>query len=196
MTNQYPGPPPEQPPGGPGQNPYATPDSGAPAGGGYGFPQGGRPGEPGYGYPQAASQQPPAPGFPPAAAPQPAPGGFQGGAQPGGMLLSLGDIAVSGDTVMTPAGPMPLKGAVWTATDMSRTEERMPTHAVVLAVVFFLFCLLGLLFLLMKERVTTGFVQVTVNSGGRHHSTMIPVQSREQVMFLLNQVNYARSLSV
>ncbi|MFI1306920.1 hypothetical protein [Streptomyces sioyaensis] len=196
MTNQYPGPPPEQPPGGPGQNPYATPDSGAPAGGGYGFPQGGRPGEPGYGYPQAASQQPPAPGFPPAAPPQPAPGGFQGGAQPGGMLLSLGDIAVSGDTVMTPAGPMPLKGAVWTATDMSRTEERMPTHAVVLAVVFFLFCLLGLLFLLMKERVTTGFVQVTVNSGGRHHSTMIPVQSREQVMFVLNQVNYARSLSV
>ncbi|MBM4794390.1 hypothetical protein HXP44_20505 [Streptomyces sioyaensis] len=196
MTNQYPGPPPEQPPGGPGQNPYATPDSGAPAGGGYGFPQGGRPGEPGYGYPQAASQQPPASGFPPAAPPQPAPGGFQGGAQPGGMLLSLGDIAVSGDTVMTPAGPMPLKGAVWTATDMSRTEERMPTHAVVLAVVFFLFCLLGLLFLLMKERVTTGFVQVTVNSGGRHHSTMIPVQSREQVMFVLNQVNYARSLSV
>lgn len=112
------------------------------------------------------------------------------------MMLSLGDIAVSGDTVMTPAGPMPLKGAVWTATDMSRTEERMPTHAVVLAIVFFLFCLLGLLFLLMKERVTTGFVQVTVNSGGRHHSTMIPVQSREQVMFVLNQVNYARSLSV
>ncbi|MFD5735523.1 hypothetical protein ACFWIY_22230 [Streptomyces sioyaensis] len=215
MANQYPGPPPEQPPGQSGQsgqsgqNPYATPDDGAPAGSGYGFPQGGRPGEPGngypqapsqqppgYGYPQAASQQPPAPGFPPAAPPQPAPGGFQGGTQPGGMMLSLGDIAVSGDTVMTPAGPMPLKGAVWTATDMSRTEERMPTHAVVLAIVFFLFCLLGLLFLLMKERVTTGFVQVTVNSGGRHHSTMIPVQSREQVMFVLNQVNYARSLSV
>ncbi|MFI1742420.1 hypothetical protein [Streptomyces sioyaensis] len=209
MANQYPGPPPEQPPGQSGQNPYATPENGAPAGSGYGFPQGGRPGEPGYGYPQAPSQQPPgygypqaapqqppAPGFPPAAPPQPAPGGFQGGAQPGGMMLSLGDIAVSGDTVMTPAGPMPLKGAVWTATDMSRTEERMPTHAVVLAIVFFLFCLLGLLFLLMKERVTTGFVQVTVNSGGRHHSTMIPVQSREQVMFVLNQVNYARSLSV
>ncbi|MCZ1008477.1 hypothetical protein O1L68_18820 [Streptomyces lydicus] len=103
---------------------------------------------------------------------------------------------MTGDTIMTPAGPMPLRGAVWTATDMSRTEEKMPTHAVVLAVVFFFFCLLGLLFLLMKERVTTGFVQVTVNSGGRHHTTMIPVQSREQVMFVLNQVNYARSLSV
>ncbi|MEU8780892.1 hypothetical protein [Streptomyces sp. NPDC048637] len=208
MANQYPGPPPEQPPGQPGQNPYATPESSRPADPGYGYPQGGRPGDPGYGYPQAGSQpqpvygypqgavQPtPPPGFPPSAPPQPAPGGFPG-AQPGGMSLSLGDIAVSGDTIMTPAGPMQLKGAVWTATDMSRTEERIPAHAVVLAIVFFLFCLLGLLFLLMKERVTTGFVQVTVNSGGRHHATMIPVQSREQVMWVLNQVNYARSLSV
>ncbi|MGW8976752.1 hypothetical protein [Streptomyces platensis] len=209
MANQHPGPPPEQPPGQPGQNPYATPESGQPADPGYGYPQGGHPGEPGYGYPQTPAQpqpgygfpqtgaQPtPPPGFPPGVPPQPAPGGFQPGAQPGGMALSLGDIAVTGDTVMTPAGPMPLRGAVWTATDMSRTEEKIPAHAVVLAIVFFLFCLLGLLFLLMKERVTTGFVQVTVNSGGRHHSTMIPVQSREQVMFVLNQVNYARSLSV
>lgn len=190
MANQYPGPPPEQP----GQNPYATPAGGQPADAGYGYPQGGRPGDPGYGYPQAGSQPPP--GFPPSAPPPPAPGGFQAGPQTSGMSLSLGDIAVSGDTIMTPAGPMPLKGAIWTATDMSRTEEKIPAHAVVLAIIFFLFCLLGLLFLLMKERVTTGFVQVTVNSGGRHHSTMVPVQSREQVMFVLNQVNYARSLSV
>ncbi|MFD8324943.1 hypothetical protein [Streptomyces lydicus] len=196
MANQYPGPPPEQPPGQPGQNPYATPPAGGPADAGYGYPQGGRPGDPGYGYPQAGSQPPP--GFPPptAAAPPPPGAGFQAGPQTGGMALSLGDIAVSGDTIMTPAGPMPLKGAIWTATDMSRTEEKIPAHAVVLAIVFFLFCLLGLLFLLMKERVTTGFVQVTVNSGGRHHSTMVPVQSREQVMYVLNQVNYARSLSV
>ncbi|MFG2285040.1 hypothetical protein ACGFOU_03020 [Streptomyces sp. NPDC048595] len=196
MANQYPGPPPEQPgqPAQPGQNPYATPAGGQPADSGYGYPQGGRPGEPGYGYPQAGSQPPP-PGFPPSA-PPPAPGAFQGAPQAGGMSLSLGDIAVTGDTIMTPAGPMPLKGAIWTATDMSRTEEKIPAHAVVLAIVFFLFCLLGLLFLLMKERVTTGFVQITVNSGGRHHSTMVPVQSREQVMFVLNQVNYARSLSV
>lgn len=199
MANQYPGPPPEQPPGQsgqPDQNPYATPPGGRPADAGYGYPHGGHPQEPGYGYPQAGSQSPP-PGFPPPTAPPPpAPGGFQAGPQTSGMALSLGDIAVSGDTIMTPSGPMPLKGAIWTATDMSRTEEKMPTHAVVLAIVFFLFCLLGLLFLLMKERVTTGFVQVTVVSGGRHHSTMVPVQSREQVMFVLNQVNYARSLSV
>ncbi|MFB6606291.1 hypothetical protein ACFCXR_37270 [Streptomyces noursei] len=195
MAHQYPGPPPEQPPGQPGQNPYAAPEGGPPPGAGYGYPHGGGAGEPGYGYPQAGP--PPAPGFPPGTPPPPPPGGFPGQQPPvGGMTLSLGDIAVSGDTVMTPAGSMPLRGAVWTATDMSRTEEKIPTHAIVLAVIFFFFCLLGLLFLLMKERTTTGFVQVTVNSQGRHHSTMIPVQSREQVMFVLNQVHYARSLSV
>ncbi|WP_438486787.1 hypothetical protein [Streptomyces sp. S186] len=193
MANHYPGPPPEQPPGRPGQNPYATPEGSRPADAGYGYPQGGRPGDPGYGYPQAA---PPPPAFTPGAPPPPS-GGFPAPQpQAAGTTLSLGDIAVSGDTIMTPAGAMPLRGAVWTATDLSRTEERMPAHAVVLAIIFFFFCLLGLLFLLMKERTTTGFVQVTVNSGGRHHSTMIPVQSREQVMFVLNQVNFARSLSV
>lgn len=168
MANQYPGPPPEQPPG---QNPYT-----APSGGPYA--------EGAYAYPQAAPQQP-----------QPYPQG-----QPhipyGAPMLTLGDIAVNGDTIVSPAGPMPLRGAVWTATDMSRTEERIPSHAIVLAVVFFLFCFVGLLFLLMKERVTTGFVQVSVNSGGRHHSTMIPVQSREQVLYVLNQVTYAQSISM
>ena len=62
---------------------------------------------------------------------------------------------------------------MWNATDMSRTEEKIPTHAIILAVIFFLFCLLGLLFLLMKERRTTGFIQVMVTSGGKHHSTMV-----------------------
>ncbi len=110
--------------------------------------------------------------------------------------MTLGDIAVNGDTIVSPAGPMPLRGAVWTATDMSRTEERIPPHAIVLAILFFLLCFIGLLFLLMKERTTTGFVQVSVNSGGRHHSTMIPVQSRNQVVHVLNQVSYAQSISL
>ncbi|MER7637956.1 hypothetical protein [Streptomyces sp. NPDC126522] len=184
MANQYPGPPPEQPPGQPGQNPYAAPPGGPYAEGAYGYPT--TPGAtPVYGYPQAApqpqsqpySQQQPQPGF---AAP----------------LLTLGDIAVNGDTIVSPAGPMPLRGAVWTATDMSRTEERIPPHAIVLAILFFLLCFIGLLFLLMKERTTTGFVQVSVNSGGRHHSTMIPVQSRNQVVHVLNQVSYAQSISM
>lgn len=79
---------------------------------------------------------------------------------------------------------------------MSRTEEKIPTVGVVLAIVFALFCLIGLLFLLMKEKRTTGFVQITVTSGGRHHSTMIPAMGPETFPMVMAQVNTARSMSV
>ncbi|MBT2396562.1 hypothetical protein [Streptomyces sp. ISL-100] len=140
---------------------------------------------PGYGYPQ---QPPTLPGMPmPYTGP---PAGFAPAP-----LMSIGDITVMTDSIVTPSGTMPLKGAVWTVTDMSRTEERMPTAAVVLAIVFFVFCLLGLLFLLMKEKVTTGYVQVTVTSGGRHHSTVVPALGPHTLHMVMGQVNYARSLS-
>ncbi|MGW0560274.1 hypothetical protein ACWDZ4_06500 [Streptomyces sp. NPDC003016] len=149
---------------------------------------------PGYGYPQEAQgygypQQPTLPGTP---MPYTGPPAGMGGAP----LMSIGDITVMSDSIVTPSGTMPLRGAVWTATDMSRTEEKMPTVAIVLAVVFFLFCLLGLLFLLMKEKTTTGFIQVTVTSGGRHHSTMIPAVGPDTFPMVMGQINYARSLSV
>ncbi|MFI8827502.1 hypothetical protein [Streptomyces sp. NPDC053431] len=168
-------------------NPY-TSDSGS-----YEWGPGGQAGAPGYGYPQAPSYQPTLAGgvpVPPQHAPM-MPAGL--GAAP---LLALGDITVVGDQIITPAGAMPLKGAVWNAMDMSRTEEKMPTVAVVLAIVFFLFCLLGLLFLLMKEKQTTGFIQVTVTSGGRHHATMIPATGPDTIHWVMGQLNYARSLSV
>ncbi|MFD9336386.1 hypothetical protein ACFWBF_18575 [Streptomyces sp. NPDC060028] len=176
-------------------NPYASDPSqggqgdyqwgpGQPA---YGYPQ---PGQPGYGYPQPPAYQPtiagaglPAPVTPPAQA-------------HGGSGFSLGDITVVGDQIMTPSGSMPLRGAMWNATDLSRTEEKIPAHAIVLAIIFFLFCLLGLLFLLMKEKKTTGYIQITVNSGGRHHSTMIPATDPNTYTWVMNQLNYARSLSM
>ncbi|MEV6951808.1 hypothetical protein [Streptomyces sp. NPDC051183] len=168
----------------PGQGDYQW-GPGQPA---YGYPQ---PGQPGYGYPQ----QPPAyqptiagAGIPAPMTPPPPAGQGSG--------FSLGDITVVGDQIMTPSGPMPLRGAMWNATDLSRTEEKIPAHAIVLAVIFFLFCLLGLLFLLMKEKKTTGYIQITVNSAGRHHSTMIPATDPSTYMWVMNQLNYARSLSM
>jgi hypothetical protein len=110
-------------------------------------------------------------------------------------LGSIGDITLTRTQAITPAGEIPLRGSVWTATDMSRTEEYMPTIAVVLAIIFFVFCLLGLLFLLMKSKRTSGFVQVTVNGGGRHHATMVPVSSPQQVYDVIQYVNWARSLA-
>ncbi|QCW79087.1 hypothetical protein EQG64_22285 [Streptomyces sp. S6] len=142
---------------------------------------------PGYGYPHPAQPTMPGQYLP---VPQGAPG--QGGVP----VLSIGDITVMSDAIVTPSGTMPLKGAVWTATDMSRTEEKIPAHAIVLAIVFALFCLIGLLFLLMKEKRTVGFVQVTVTSGGRHHGTMIPAMGPHTFPAVMGQVNQARSMSV
>jgi len=111
-------------------------------------------------------------------------------------LASIGDISITQTRVITPAGTFPLRGSVWTATDLSRTEEYMPTYAVVLAIIFFIFCLLGLLFLLMKATRTVGFVQVTVNSGsGVYHSTMLPVYAPAHVHHVMSQVNWARSMA-
>jgi len=110
-------------------------------------------------------------------------------------LVIIGDITVEQHRIVTPAGVMPAKGAVWTAMDMSRTEEKIPTYAIVLTVLAcLLVCLFGLLFLLIKEKRTEGFVQVTVNSGGRMHSALVAVRSPQQVSDILARVNYARSV--
>ncbi|MFJ7167558.1 hypothetical protein ACIQUV_18845 [Streptomyces globosus] len=176
------------------------------------YPSGnGSPGSPSYGYPQPYPAPPayqptvggagiPSPAPAPAAVPPgPVPGypaAPVAGAGAGGAGLTIGDITIAGDQIITPSGTMPLRGAMWNATDFSRTETKMPTHAVVLAIVFFIFCLLGLLFLLMKEKVTTGFIQVTVTSGGRHHSTMIPATDQNTFHWVMSMVNQARSLSI
>ncbi|UUU40380.1 hypothetical protein [Streptomyces sp. NBC_00162] len=166
-------------------NPYASDPS---QGGDYRW----GPGEASYGYPQP---YPGAPAYQPtmgAGVPAPA----YPAATPGGASFSVGDISVAGDQIITPSGSMPLRGAMWNATDFSRTEEKIPTHAIILAVIFFLFCLLGLLFLLMKEKKTTGYIQITVTSGGRHHSTMLPATDAMSYQRVMGQINYARSLSI
>ncbi|MGW7358039.1 hypothetical protein ACWGI0_15765 [Streptomyces sp. NPDC054802] len=156
------------------------------------------PGTPAYGYPAAA----PGYGYPhdqtpayaqtqPAGVPVPVPPMTMGG-QP---LVAIGDIMVLQDSIVTPAGTLPLKSAVWNATDLSRTEEKIPVYAIVLACLFAGLCGLGLLFLLIKEPQTTGFVQATVTSDGKHHSTMIPAHRPETFQMVMGQINYARSLS-
>ncbi|MGW0118117.1 hypothetical protein [Streptomyces sp. NPDC003327] len=167
-------------------NPYKAGDSGNYEWG---------PGTPGYGYPQDVPQAAsPGAGYQPTL-----PGGVvvppQYAATGGAPAFAIGDISVVGDQILTPAGPMPLKGAVWNAVDLSRTEEKISTAGIVLACLFVAACGLGLLFLLMKEQSTTGFVQVTVNSGGRHHSTMIPATRPDTIHWVMSQIGYARTLS-
>ncbi|MHB8463375.1 MAG: hypothetical protein ACYDD7_00900 [Acidimicrobiales bacterium] len=110
------------------------------------------------------------------------------------VLVTVGDIIVTEHWVLTPSGPFPLAGTYWMVTNQTITTEHTPGYAIVLAVMFFLFCLLGLLFLLIKERRMQGFVTVTLNGPGCYHATQVPVVSPVQVSDIEQRVHYIRSL--
>src|SRR5437773_9965985 len=95
--------------------------------------------------------------------------------------VQLGDIAVSDHRVHTPVGSFPLDGTVWTMTNQTYVTESIPAWAIVFAIIFFVFCLLGLLFLLVKERRMHGAVQIGVNGPGFSYSTFIPVNNEVAV---------------
>jgi hypothetical protein len=111
------------------------------------------------------------------------------------IVLTIGDIGVTRNWVVTPNGTARLGGSQWIARDMTRTESKIPTWAIVLAVVFALVCLLGLLFLLAKEKYTTGYVEVSVQAGNLLHATQIPVSSQYQVAQIRQQVSQAQTLA-
>ncbi|MGE3288799.1 MAG: hypothetical protein AB7J32_22230 [Pseudonocardia sp.] len=110
-------------------------------------------------------------------------------------LVSFGDIGVTSNWVVTPSGRVPVRQAQFLFTDLSHTTSTIPAWAIVLAIVFFLFCLLGLLFLLVKEERTGGWVQIVVTGPGLAHTTQLPVSSPQQVMHYAAQVNYARAIA-
>ena len=95
-----------------------------------------------------------------------------GGVEP--VLLQIGDMALTSTHVILPYGTYPLHGSAWTVQDSTQTTEGIPVVAIVLTIVFVWFCLLGLLFLLMKERRYLGFVAVSVTGPGFHHTAQFP----------------------
>jgi hypothetical protein len=111
------------------------------------------------------------------------------------VLVTIGDIVCTRNEVITPSGRAPIGGVVWSFTDLSRTTRSIPIWAIVCAVIFFFFCLLGLLFLLAKEDRTEGAAQIVVQGQGFLHQTQLPVYSVQQVQDLAARVGYARSLS-
>src|SRR4051794_22007211 len=88
-------------------------------------------------------------------------------------LVTVGDIACSQHWVTTPAGSHPLGGSTWIVTNQTTVSERIPPYAIILAIVFALACLLGLLFLLIKERTVQGFMQVSVQGPGFYYATRV-----------------------
>ena len=111
-------------------------------------------------------------------------------------LVQIGDISVDQHWVHTPAGWVPTSRATWTVQDMTLRAMVIPTYAIVLAVVTSVMtCLLGLLFLLIKEERPTGWVQVTVQGPGFTHTTQVPVSRQEMVMDVYARVDFARLLT-
>ncbi|WP_232665671.1 hypothetical protein [Pseudonocardia sp. TRM90224] len=110
-------------------------------------------------------------------------------------LVTIADISVTQHWVITPSGTCALRDARWTFSDLSRTHQAIPAWAIVCAVIFALFCLLGLLFLLVKEERTDGFVQVLVQGPRLLHTVQIPVYAVHQVWDVNQRVNYVRSLA-
>lgn len=146
--------------------------------------------------PKDPGQQPlpPPPEVSPPAVAQPS-SGLQSPDATDPIVLTIGDIGVTRNWVVTPNGTARLDGSQWIARDMTRTESKIPTWAIVLAVVFALVCLLGLLFLLAKEKYTTGYVEVSVQAGNLFHATQIPVSSQYQVAQIRQQVSQAQTLA-
>ena len=110
-------------------------------------------------------------------------------------LYTIGDVGVSRHWIVTPNGTAPLRGSQWIVTDFSRVEQKIPTYAIVLAIVFAIFCLLGLLFLLIKEPFVSGYVHVDVQSEDLHHTTQVPVFAVEQVSEARATVGYIQSMA-
>jgi hypothetical protein len=128
----------------------------------------------------------PTPGFPVSPAP---------GLPTEPVLVTIGDISVTQSTVYTPSGSRPLNEVSWNVADMSVTTQAIPTWAIICAVVFFLMCFLGLLFLLAKEDRTVGAMQVTVSGPGFVYTSSIPVYNPAQVADINARVNYARTVA-
>jgi hypothetical protein len=127
---------------------------------------------------------------PPAALPLPAP------FEPGPVIVQIAEIAVTSSVVHTPAGDIPLAGSTWQVNDYWHSEQKIPRWAIICAVVgFCVLTVFSLLFLLVKETVPRGTVQVTVTNGTRQYVARLPVTEQAQVGYVHQQVNYVRSLA-
>ena len=91
-----------------------------------------------------------------------------------------------------PVGSFALRGTTWTVSNQTIVTQGIQASAIVLAIVLFIFCLLGLLFLLVKERRVNGAVQVSVAGTGFSHSTYIPVYNEMAVFQVSRQVDWIR----
>lgn len=112
-----------------------------------------------------------------------------------GFVLTIGDIGITHDTVVTPNGNAPLAGSQWLLIDRTTVQSKIPTWAIVMAIIFSLCALLGLLFLLVKESVITGYAEVSVRSENLVHMTQLPVYRPRDIDLYRRLVAQAQTLA-
>jgi hypothetical protein len=111
------------------------------------------------------------------------------------LVVEVGDIGVTPAWLYLPDGRYPLRDSAWAYDDQVQEFTEIPPYAIVLAVIFFLVFLLGLLFLLIKEYRIEGVVQVTVEGEGYRHATQVPVASYQGLIRVHHRVDYIRELA-
>ena len=132
--------------------------------------------------------------------PQQAPGGHDspspgGAARPGyqGVVVTIGDVLVTLDSVLVPQGRFPLSGTTWTVRDASTVVATTPRYAKVLAGTFGVL-VVPLLLLRIKDRHLGGSVLVTVVGEGLYHTVTFP-PGPESLAHVADLVNQARALA-
>ena len=115
---------------------------------------------------------------------------------PGPVIVQIAELGVTSTVVHTPTGDIPLAGSQWQVSDYWFTSQRIPRWAIIAAVAgFCVLTVFSLLFLLVKESVMQGTVQVTVTNGTRQYVARIPVSDQAAVTSINQQVNYVRTLA-
>jgi len=148
-------------------------------------------------YPQQPVSGPHYPQQPVSGPQYPTSGGALVPAVPEQPLCQIGEIMVTTTMVHTPVGGCPLRGSQWTAQDQWIATQKTPTWAIVLAIVgFCILTIFSLLFLLAKETVLNGTVQVTVANGPFTYTARVPVFNHMAAQHVHNQVNYARAMAM
>jgi hypothetical protein len=119
----------------------------------------------------------------------------QGGAPvPNGFLVTIGSVGATPDRIVTPSGTWELANVNVSVQDQTATTTHVPAWAIVAVVLTVWFFLLGLLFLLARERRTQGNIAVTLVSGGRMHTEFIPVWNEAQRIDVFNRVGYLQNV--
>lgn len=113
------------------------------------------------------------------------------------VMVQIGEIACTQNWLMVPGSTVPLSGCDFQLRESVTVQRRIPPYAIVLAIIFFMACLLGLLFLLIQEDVLSGSVEVTVSKpGGPKFNASVPVRSQRDIDEVRSKVDYARALVV